>query len=401
MNSLECYLWYKKQYCDGSYAPKCQKLGAIDNLIKQIYKEIMKSSLKLDDSPFIVEVEKILEFVTLEQTISIPDAYAVIEGLAAYIKDSAFTVTTFDFEFPLHLFTDFIPEENCIMNYIRRIDNCLKFLRTELPKIKNICSTPKSNLSEIEKVRTVQPPNNLIEKRNTSVTTETQTFQQPNNFAEKKRDSDTTEAQTYQQSNNLFEKRNTSATAETQVFQQLNAPIKRENTSDTIEEQRLKNQEKRIEQNRIHVQLWHDEQAGISAKLIEMQPLVKQMLENLMSFSNNITDSYVLQLANMQIELFNQIFDAHIYHEKNLSVCKDKDYINAVLNYGNFMESIVDNLAVFGIEEIVSDSGTLFDGAIHATNTDSFSPKTAIIAKSVRPGFKYKDIIIQKEKVLL
>ncbi len=157
--------------------------------------------------------------------------------------------------------------------------------------------------------------------------------------------------------------------------------------------------EKRREQNRVHVQLWHDEQARISEKLMEMQPALGQLIKGFMNFSDTITEQYVLQFAKMQAELFDLIWDACLYHKKKAESSGSRDYMNAVLNYEEYMFSIVDSLAAFGIEEICSSPGTAFDGMIHEPDSGSFSTKTALVGESVRSGFRYKDIIIQKEKI--
>ena len=61
---------------------------------------------------------------------------------------------------------------------------------------------------------------------------------------------------------------------------------------------------------------------------------------------------------------------------------------------------IVDALADFGVEEISSGAGKSFDGKIHnVTNTKNFSPLRSVIKKSLRSGFRYGDLILQKEDV--
>lgn len=156
-----------------------------------------------------------------------------------------------------------------------------------------------------------------------------------------------------------------------------------------------------VRDNRQHnIQDWHKHTGEIQSQLNEIQPLVSQALQGIMSFSNNITENYVLQFAKMQINLYNLICDNLTYH---LSASKDsgnQDYINAVSNYIEFLDEIMDNLSAFGVEEITSNVGDKFDGRIHEVieNTE-FSPKTSYVSESVRTGFKYKELIIQKEKI--
>ena len=118
-----------------------------------------------------------------------------------------------------------------------------------------------------------------------------------------------------------------------------------------------------------------------------------------MGFSDKITEKYVLQFARMQIELYNLISDNYIYHKEVSEKSGNQDYINAVSNYEEFLYSLSDALAVFGVEEIVSYPGDAFDGKIHETESNGFSSRSAVIKKSIRTGYRYKDIIIQKEKV--
>lgn len=146
---------------------------------------------------------------------------------------------------------------------------------------------------------------------------------------------------------------------------------------------------------------WHSEIDDINGALKSMQPDVSKMLENIMGFSDKITEKYVLQFARMQIELYNFISDNYMYHKNASEQSGNQDYINAVDNYEEFLYSISDALAVFGVEEIASHSGDSFDGKIHEAKICDFSSRNAIIKKSIRSGYRYKDIIIQKERVEL
>lgn len=152
----------------------------------------------------------------------------------------------------------------------------------------------------------------------------------------------------------------------------------------------------------LNVHHWHEETAEMNRQLLEMQPMVGGLLNKMMSFSNDVTENYILRFAKMQIELFNLIADNYEYHKQALENSSDQDYANAVSNYMEFLDMIADNLSLFGIEEIKSDCGTGFDGSIHEVvgNMD-FSPRSSMVAKSVRMGFRYKDVVIQKEKIIV
>lgn len=128
--------------------------------------------------------------------------------------------------------------------------------------------------------------------------------------------------------------------------------------------------------------------------------MVENVLKEMMNFSNELTENYVLQFAKMQIELFNLITDNLSYHSGAILKYDNQDYTNAVSNYQEFLDTIVDNLSAFGIEEISSREGTEFDGNIHeVVNNMNFLPRLSRVKDSVCSGFRYKNIIIQKEKI--
>ena len=165
---------------------------------------------------------------------------------------------------------------------------------------------------------------------------------------------------------------------------------------------RLSN-EKSLERSnncKLNVQQWHSENTGIIQKISEMQPMVGEMLQKMMQFSDEITESYVLQFARMQIELYNLISDNLSYHASVVNKSNNQDYYNAVLNYKDFLDMIIDNLSAFGVEEISSRIGDRFDGSLHEVlDNANFSPRWSSVKESVRSGFKYKDIVIQKERI--
>lgn len=158
--------------------------------------------------------------------------------------------------------------------------------------------------------------------------------------------------------------------------------------------------ELRTKSNKQNIQIWHNNMEDLHRSLQEIQPSVSSMLEKIMTFSNDLTDNYILQFGRMNIDLYNLISDNYDYHVNVSEVSGNKDYINAVLNYEEFQSLIVDNLATFGIEEIVTPSGVPFDRSIHeVVNNDTFSPKSAVVKKSLRSGFRYGNIVIQKERI--
>lgn len=162
----------------------------------------------------------------------------------------------------------------------------------------------------------------------------------------------------------------------------------------------MSEKEQRANYNRLNIERWHREIEEANETLLGIKPVASELLKQVMSFSDNVTEQYVLQFARKQIELYELIADAKDYHEKVSKDSGNQDYINAVLNYGDFLLDIADGLAVFGVEEIVSEKGTAFDVRNHeAVTQKEFSPKNSTVLKSLRSGFRYKDIVLMKEKV--
>lgn len=158
--------------------------------------------------------------------------------------------------------------------------------------------------------------------------------------------------------------------------------------------------ELRSKNNQSAIQSWHNSVNDLGDRLLEIQPSVSSILEKIMSFSNELTNNYILQFAKMNIDLFNLISDNYDYHAAISEASGNKDYINAVLNYGEFQSLLVDNLAAFGIKEIISSSGIDFDRKIHeVVDSGDFSPRTSVVKESLRSGFRYDSIVIQKERI--
>lgn len=155
----------------------------------------------------------------------------------------------------------------------------------------------------------------------------------------------------------------------------------------------------KTECTKCNVEKWHEQINDLNKSLLLLQPDVSKILETLMKFTSSTTDSYVLQFAKQQIELYDLIFDNYCYHKGAIVDTDNKNYSNAIYNYEEFMQTIVENLAIFGIEEIVSEKGASVSGQIHDTGNAMFSKRTAYVESSIRSGFRYKDIILQKEKI--
>ena len=179
-----------------------------------------------------------------------------------------------------------------------------------------------------------------------------------------------------------------------------NAQIEFQKYIAETEAERTKQLKARREDNAPKIKAWHKGQTELTERVRELQYPAQKLLEDFRSFSTTLTENYIVQFAKTQIELFNLITDNYAWHSSRAETSQSKDYYKAVDNYRSYLELIVDALADFGIEEILSDPKTRFDGKIHdVKNTKNFYPQTATIKKSLRSGFRYGELILQKEEV--
>ncbi len=159
----------------------------------------------------------------------------------------------------------------------------------------------------------------------------------------------------------------------------------------------------RLEANRREAGEWRNSHRQLIGTMSALQADISRELKQLMCYSDNLTENYVLRFARSMTEIYNLIADGYAYHRQRAERAGNGDYYNAVLNYEEFMSSIADALAAFGVEEIVSAEGMAFDGKFHEVcdGSGDFSAHSAVVKRSVRAGFRYNDIVLQKERIQL
>ena len=181
---------------------------------------------------------------------------------------------------------------------------------------------------------------------------------------------------------------------------QKNSQLDWEKYIAATESARAKQAKIRRNDNKQKILAWYGEQANLTQVVKELQMPAQKLLEDLRNFSQNLTENYIVQFAMTQIEIFNLVADNFGWHAPRAEASQNKNYYDAVENYKVYLEMIIDALADFGIEEISSDDGAKFDSKIHdVKNTKNFYPPTTTIKKSLRSGFRYGNLILQKEEV--
>lgn len=338
------------------------KLKKVDEIVQCIIDEIMVEPYDLNKSPFIKEAARLVRCIKMSDGMNgirislYPyDAYVIIKALGEKIHSSGFTVAT-------------------SMGYQEFANNLfmgMQFRRNQQEEMIEV----NRILKDIQKFVDEKKEKIAFDKRKTP---ESYSMTNGRFMVQPRTDEGTRTIIGGMQSKSVQE----------ELSRKSHSVI---SSGKTLE---------RSNNCKVNVQRWHDENQVIISKLNEMQPLISKILQKIMQFSDDITESYILQFAKMQIELFNLIADNLQYHINVVAKSNNQDYHNAVSNYQEFMDTIIDNLSAFGIEEITSRVGSRFDGNLHEVmDSTDFSPRLSSVKESVRTGFKYKDIIIQKERI--
>ena len=100
-------------------------------------------------------------------------------------------------------------------------------------------------------------------------------------------------------------------------------------------------------------------------------------------------------------ELFHLIADTKD-STRQIALQKDNpDLKTAAANMDVFLDMIGEYLADYGIEMLVSAPGTPYSAKTHAAEGRGadFDPKSAVVQKSLRPGFCWGEQVLEKEKV--
>lgn len=355
MNSFELYNDYFQKSKTQPLKPE-QKSILINDVVKNVFAELNTPPFELGNSPFLVNVGKIIEIITASankffptpwkgKNIVMVDAFAVVLGVKQSFLNKNYNLSSDD-------------NISCYSEYFLQDLNAGN-------EEKEFIADITRNLKEVQKIlRELQ-----AQYQTTRVAVDQKvTFQtdvQPQESTKK-----------------------------------TNSQIECQKHIAEIEEKRVEESKNRRENNRQKISVWHIKQAEVIQSVKSLQMPAQALLEDFRYFSKKLTENYIIQFANSQIELFNSIADSFDWHESRAKESQNKDYHDAVANYKSYLEMIVDALANFGVEEISSEEGTPFDGKIHdAKNTRNFSPKFATVKKSLRAGFRYGDLILQKEEV--
>ena len=382
MDSLTLYRSYFLK-SKSQRAPYEERLLQINEVVETVFKELTSPPFVLKNSPFVAEIQKIIGYVKFYpgafwqgRSIVIIDALGIISGVQkSFDKDYKFfgddeIITSYGKKF----FDDGRYQGEA--QFIANIETDLNEIQDNLLKLKDKINIPEQeNFQPAIKTPSTAPP--------VQISTKAQIIQNPITRQT---------AQPIQSSNKSSLMQDYAA--------KTNAQIEMQKYITATENERTKQLKIRRESNEKKIQLWNKGQMELMNSVKELQSPTQRLLEDFRKFSNNLTENYIVQFAKTQIELFNLIASNYAWHAPKAKDAQNKNYYKAVDNYKDYLDMIVDALAYFGVEEISSDYGTRFNGKIHdVKNTKSFYPQTATIKRSLRSGFKFGDLILQKEEV--
>lgn len=346
-----------------------QKLACINEVACAVFAELNAPPYEFDNSSFVMKTADIIKTrVPLMpwkgKGIVIVDAFAVSRAVRKSFDDNAYSVFTDEEITSINKFLFKDGEYNVEKNLVANITQ-------NLNDVRNILQDIKANLS----ATVAQPQPAQIKSLSEAESAPPQT-----------------QAAIPAKSSTLMEG----------YAARTNAQIEWQKQLAEFRAERAEKFKRRREDNRQNVSTWHKEQAEVIQAVKTLQAPAQKLLEQFINFSGMLTENYVARFASTYIELYNLIAENLTSHAPKAEKSQSGDYYNAVENYKDYLEMIIDALANFGVEEITSSEGTRFDGKIHdVKNTRNFYPSFATIKRSLRAGFRYGDRILQKEQVEL
>lgn len=145
---------------------------------------------------------------------------------------------------------------------------------------------------------------------------------------------------------------------------------------------------------------WMNAQKNYVDSLRALQPDLTKMLNVILNIAKETDEQYVIRFAELQLELYNLIYDEYIAQRELAYKSNNQNYINAVENYLAHMDAIADSLSAFGVEELCSNPGDNYDSHIHeAVDKRKIAGRSQHIVAHLRSGFRYKKTVVQKELV--
>lgn len=133
----------------------------------------------------------------------------------------------------------------------------------------------------------------------------------------------------------------------------------------------------------------------------EVREALVKANESIKLLEDSVSESVTRKAYTQLIELYNLVADTKDSTYSLALQTNSQDLENAAYNMDVFLDMLVEYLADYGVQTIVSFQGDCFSAKNHtlAKTGIQFDPRNARIARSLRNGFVWGEQVLQKERV--
>lgn len=135
----------------------------------------------------------------------------------------------------------------------------------------------------------------------------------------------------------------------------------------------------------------------------EVRSALMQANEMIKKLEDTMDETSTKKVSNQLLELFNLIADSK---ETTIDLARnsnDQNLENIAYNMEVFLDMIIEYMADYDIQAIISGPGEKFSPKYHAieSNIQQFDPRSTSIKVSKRAGFLWGDQVLQKEIIII
>ncbi len=141
-------------------------------------------------------------------------------------------------------------------------------------------------------------------------------------------------------------------------------------------------------------QLLQHDFSEVRSALFKANEMIKKL-------EDTVSESSIKKVSSQLLELFNLIADTKDSTVDLAKKSNDKNLENTAYNMDVFLDMIIEYMAEYGIQSIISMPGDKFSPKNHTigTGNQQFDPRSASIKVSKRTGFLWGEQVLQKEQV--
>lgn len=143
------------------------------------------------------------------------------------------------------------------------------------------------------------------------------------------------------------------------------------------------------------------EQQSTEQHFTEVRDALVKANESIKLLEDSVSESVTRKAYTQLIELYNLIADTKDSTYSLALQTNSQDLENAAYNMDVFLDMLVEYLADYGVQTILSIQGDHFSAQNHTLGKTGiqFDPRSARIVRSLRNGFVWGEQVLQKERV--